>query len=328
MRRSIGTVMLTLGVFCLAMAALLRFYAAPKLVVAPTDEFAILKLKTDSGSYLSEGKTVQAPLVSTTTLRGDTKASNEETAVWDYFSSLEDATSGKSLSTGSWRMAFDRETAQLSNCCGVTVEDNPGVKQSGIGVLFPVGGMDKKTYQRFDLVTGRAWPAVFQGEEKVGDIDAYKFSEKIEPTSVFEQFGVTGGVLGLDPKKAYDIDKVYAAEITVWVDPRTGVVIDQRQQIDTRVKSKDGTVDLPALAADLRMDEATRKQQAETSGDAATKIQALRLTGPIGSLILGVLLLVGGAAALRDRGRHRQGSSPAVEAPAPSVAETTVTDKS
>ena len=64
MRRSIGVAVLSLGVFFLALAPLLRFYAAPKLIAAPVDEYAKITMTGTNGQYFSPdtGQMVQAPL--------------------------------------------------------------------------------------------------------------------------------------------------------------------------------------------------------------------------------------------------------------------------
>lgn len=304
MRRSIGALLLTLGFFGLALAPLLRFYAAPKLIVAPVNENTKIVLSGQNGSYLSTtaGQLVQAPLISTTTLLGVSKASTSSNAVWDYFSSLEDAARGTDLADDTWRMTFDRSTVQLKTCCGGQVQGKPGVKQTGLAMLFPLGTVEKKTYQRFDPVTERAWPTAYKGQEKIGGINAYKFTERIDPTSIEKQQGIPGSVIGLDAKTNYDLDKMYAADITLWVDPRSGIVIDMRQVLDVKVVTSDGQ-QVPALTGDLRMTDATRKTLIDKANDNASKIHQIRTTGPLISLLVGAVLLIAGALLLRIRRR-------------------------
>jgi hypothetical protein len=319
MRRSVGIVLLTLGFFSLSLAPLLRFYAAPKLIVAPINQHVVLTLTAENGSYLnlSEGKRVDAPLVSTVTLLGVKKPSTSSTAVWDYFSSLEDSTRSYSVATNGWRMAMDRKTVELKSCCTVHVEGNSGVPQSGFGLLFPLGGDIKKTtYKRFDPVTARTWPAVYQGEETVSGIKAYKFTERIDPSVVDTLPVVPGALVGL-PEGNYSANKMYSADITLWVDPRTGLVIDQRQQVSADLQTTDGTGKGNVLSADLRMNDKTRASQMKKSNDAASTIQLLRMTGPLGFLVLGAVLLAAGAVLFRKRGQHRTSVVPA---------ETTVTE--
>ena len=307
MRRSIGVGVLTLGVFFLALAPLLRFYAAPKLIVAPINEYSKVTMTGQDGQYFNadQGKMVQVPLVSTTTLRA-ASVSTSKTAVWDYFASLQDTAQGTNLAADTWRMAFDRKTAQLKTCCGTAVDGHTRVQQTGVGELFPVGDVKKTTYQRFDPVTLRTWPAVYQGQETVGGIKAYKFLEHITPTSIDSQWGMPGSQVGLDPKLTYDFDKMYSADITVWVDPRSGVIVDQRRQVEAKLRTVDGIDRVTAYSADLRMTAASRTSQVGKANDMATKIQLYRTTGPIVSLVLGVVMVAGGILVLRRprRGEH------------------------
>ena len=315
MRRSVGIVLLTLGFFSLSLAPLLRFYAAPKLIVAPVNEHDILTFTAQNGSYLTaDGKKVEAPLVSTVTLLGVEKPSSSSTAVWDYFSSLENSSNGYSVATNGWRMAMDRKTVELKTCCTVQVEGNTGVPQSGLGLLFPIGGKtNKTTYKRFDPVTTRSWPAVYQSEEKVNGIKTYKFTERIEPSSIDMLPIVPGELLGL-PKGNYSASKMYSADITLWVDPRTGIIVDQRQQISADLQTGDGMGKGNILSADLRMNDKTKASQVKKANDAASTIQLLRLTGPLGFLIFGAVLLAAGIVLFRGHGRHRGTVAP-VEAP-------------
>jgi hypothetical protein len=313
MRRYIGVVVLALGVFFLALAPLLRFYAAPKLVTAPVDEYAKITMTGQNGQYYSadQGRMVQAPLVGTTTLKAS-GSSTSSTAVWDYFAALDDTSTGLHLALDTWRMAFDRKTAQLKTCCGSTVDGHPRVQQTGVGVQFPVGSVQKKTYQRFDPITLRTWPAVYQGRETVGGLEAYKFTEKIDPTSIGETWGVPGSQLGMDPKGTYDYQKIYSATVTLWVDPRSGVIVDQRQQVQAKLQTLDGIDRVTAYSGDLRVTPASRKAQISKADDLAMKVTLYKTAGPIASLVLGVGLLAAGVLVLRQRrrGEHAATSSP------------------
>ncbi|REE97024.1 DUF3068 domain-containing protein [Thermomonospora umbrina] len=309
MRRTIGAAVLALGFFLLFLAPLARFYIADRLIVFPVNETTKLTSVGQNATYFDAAKVrmvTGANLTATTTLQGVPAKSTDDTGVWDYFSALEDTSAGAGIDYTTWRMAFDRRTAALKTCCTAAVERDTAVRQSGVGVLFPLADVQKKTYQRFDPVTGRAWPAVFQGEETVAGVKAYRFVQRVDATAIERIQGVPGSLLGMDAKKGYAADKVYSAIVTVWIDPRTGLTVDLRQQVTARLRTEDGVDRATVLSADMRFDEATRTARADRADESAGSITMVRVVLPVGALVAGAGLLVVGVVITRGRGRHRR----------------------
>ncbi|HEX2317294.1 MAG TPA: DUF3068 domain-containing protein [Thermomonospora sp.] len=322
MRRIVGAAVLALGFFLLFLAPFTRLYVADRLIVFPVDETTKLTLKGPNSSYFDAARVRMvngATLTATTTLQGVPKPSTDDTAVWDYFSALEDTATGAGIDYTTWRMAFDRKSAALKTCCTASLEKNSTIRQSGVGVLFPLADVKKQTYQRFDPTTGRAWPAVFQGEDTIDGVKAYRFVQRITPTPVETLRNIPGSLLGMDAKTSHTVDKVFSAEVTVWVDPRTGLTVDLRQRITATLRTQDGTDRATVLNTDLRMDDATREARVARSNDSADQITMLRVTVPLVALVAGLVIVVAGLLISRDRGRHR-GPSPAPGG-APRVAE-------
>jgi hypothetical protein len=295
MRRRAGFVLLTLGFFLVTLAPMIRFYVAGQQVKAPLNEQTKTTYTASDSSYtdLASGAQVfDAALVQTFTVKGDVKSGSDNTAVWNSFSALEDRGTGEALQVNSWRMAFDRKSGRLTNCCQRSIVNRLGTdtttKQTGLAVTWPVADVHRKTYQQFDPITKRAWPAAYAGTEKIGGVSAYKFVQRIAPTRVDS---LTAAPLqGLDGVKTYPADILYSAVVTTWVDPRTGMPIDQRRQVTSRV----GAAGPVVLSADLRVDDTSRKALIKLADHRARQITEVRVTWPLIALLGGIVALGAG----------------------------------
>jgi len=292
MLRRVGFVVLTLGFFLVALAPMIRFYAAGRLVKAPLNEQTKTTYTARDASYIdlaSGSQVFGASLVQTLTVKGDVKAGDGKRAVWDSFSALEDQGTGEALQVIYWRMAFDRKNGQLTNCCRSAITNRLGTdtstRQTGLGVMWPVGDVRHRTYQQFDPITKHAWPAVYSGQEKVGGRTADKFVQRISPTRVDSL--PSAPLQPLDGVTRYPADVYYGAVVTTWVDPRTGMPIDQRRQITTTVGPNATNV----MSADLRLDDAGRKALVELADNRAGHITEVRVTWPLIALVAGLAVL-------------------------------------
>src|SRR6202035_645097 len=153
MRRVIGLTLTGLGAFLIVMAVLLRTYLSGQLIKFPANEYFTTTLLGTDVSYFSPSmaKPVSgATMRVTATVKGDAAASTSSTAVWNQFTYLYDTTNRATFQFLTRRVAFDRRTAQLVNCCGASVGGNTAIRQSGlVGFLWPMG-TQKTTYDVFD----------------------------------------------------------------------------------------------------------------------------------------------------------------------------------
>jgi hypothetical protein len=308
MRRGLGWVALVLGFALIAFAPLQRFYAADRLVGLPRDTYQKSTLVASQASYL-DTRTGElrngADLVATSTTRADARASTGKITVLDSFTVVEDPANGTRLDVQAQRAALDRKTSELTNCCGAAVGGDTGVRQSGLAVSWPIGDVRKKTYDFFDLSTKRTWPMRFDTVERIQGIDAYKFVMHVGPTPVSELPGFPGKPLGLDATKTFTVDRVYESQVTTWVDPRTGSPINREQQVTTMLRTKDGAAAMIAASFTLKMTPDSRRRLAKDSGESALLISAIRTIIPLGALVTGAALLLGGLVLLRrPRGRR------------------------
>ena len=295
-----------LGVFLLVIGLMLRFYAAPRLVAAPTNLYLTLTLTAPGSAYFNEGALTSehnATLSYSLTIRGDPKDSTGKLAVWDSYAALSDPKTGAQVNSTFQRLVFNRRTSELLTCCGASVNDDTRIRQHGIGILWPIGTR-KTTYEVFDVNAQSAWPATYSGTARVQGITAYRFTQHIPPTLVAQMPGVPLSLLGVHGKTGNVVaNRYYQADNTFWIDPRTGVLIDTEQRILSVLHGPGGEGTLLGVRADLKMTPASQRSLASLASKNAAQIKIVRQTGPLGGVVLGLILIL--AATIPFPGRRR-----------------------
>ncbi|MBC6456824.1 DUF3068 domain-containing protein [Actinomadura sp. HBU206391] len=313
MRRTLGWVALVLGFSLIALAPLQRFYVAEQLIGVPKDTYQKSTLEAAGASYF-DADTAQmrtgATLVATNTTAGNAKASTDDVTVLDSFTVLEDLSTGKQVEVQVQKAALNRKTSELTNCCGAGIGSQTGfdssVRQSGLGISWPIADVEKKSYQFFDTTTKRTWPMNFEGEEKIQGLDTYKFVMHVGPTAIAKIDGFSGQLLGLDAKQNYPVDRVYEANVSMWVDPRTGAPVNREQQVTTTLRTSDGTGSMTAASFNLKMTPDSQKALVKTADESAQLISMLRTITPVASLLIGAALAAAGIFLIRrSPGRGR-----------------------
>jgi hypothetical protein len=292
--RTLRPVLAGLGAFLVVFGLLLRFYAAPRLIAAPSDFYAVISLTDPHASYFDEGTLTtirNATLTFTNTIRGDSAASTGKIAIWDSYTVLADPKRGVQLQATFQRSAFDRRTGELTNCCGASVNDDTRVRQDGIGLVFWPIGTRPATYQVYDTNTERAWPATYRGTAVVQGLSTYVFTQQIPATVVQQLPGVPTSLFGLSGPA------------------RTGVPIDAEERIRSVLYVPAGRTQLVVASADLTMTPGSQRWLANLSRRNAASIETVRQSGPLGAIAVGVLLLLAGTVPprLRNHARRRGG---------------------
>ncbi|MDL4821688.1 DUF3068 domain-containing protein [Actinomadura opuntiae] len=309
MRNVIGMVLIGLGAFLVLTAVLVRFYVAPRLIAAPTDVYQVTRLRAENATYFDAARLQQvtgATVVATNTVRGDVTSSQDDIAVWESSTVVQDVARGTTIEIQNQRVAFDRRTGRLTNCCGASVQGETSVRQSGLGLFWPVHAT-KKAKQVYDPATRRPWPAVFDGSERVHGVLAWRFVQHVPATKVPGQQlpDVPGELLGRGKNSpSVAVDRYYQADATYWVDPRTGAPIDQEQKVLSTLQPRTGPGRLVVGQMDLRMTPESQKSLQGKSSDGAAKINLLKTAVPIGAAAVGAVLLAAGAVVGRAGGRR------------------------
>jgi hypothetical protein len=292
-----------LGAFLIIAGLLLRFYAAPRLIAAPAGFYSTVTLTDPHASYFDQRALTTRRDVTLTyndTIRGDAAASTGTIAVWDSFTVLEDLKRNIQLIATYQRSAFDRRTGELTNSHGASINDDTRVRQYGIGVVFWPIGTQKTTYQVYDTNTERAWPAAYSGTATVQGLLTYRFTQHVPVTVVQQLQGVPASLLGLPgPSRNIVADRTFQASNTFWVDPRTGVPVSARERILSVLHGPGGKGSLMVASASLTMIPASQRSLAAVARQNAASITTVSKTGPLGGILLGVLLILAGTIPVR-----------------------------
>jgi hypothetical protein len=294
-RGRLSVVLLGVGAFLVVVAALLRFYAAPQLIAAPNDVYETDTLVSPHASYFDEGALVtwhDVRLTYTLTIRGDQRASSGKIAVWDSFAALADPKLHNVINSVYQRSAFNRRTGQMVQCCGASVNDSTQIKQQGIGLFWPIG-TKKQTYTVFDNNSMKSWPAHYVGEVKDTGVQTYEFTQHVPATVSDVMTGVPTSLLGIKgPSRNVVANRYYTADNTFWVDPRTGVLVDEEVKAQSYLTATNGQGRLNAVSLDLRMTPGSRHSLADQANKNAQSITVLSVLGPLALGVLGIILLV------------------------------------
>lgn len=295
----IGRVLLGLGAFLLAMAAISYFWAPGVIEKTPieVDTKTVLEgtaKKLNFSTQELEDLEVQA----TSITRSDTDKSDDDVTVFVSTTCLvnteggevPDCVDGKDsrlLSASTDTFATDRDTA-------LPVQDEKYIEEQlepkeGLINKFPFG-VEKKSYDMWDGMTGMSFPATFEGVEDFKGLETYKFNLTID-----ERYAqISDGVDGL-----------YSTEKDYWVDPVTGSIINQTQHEIRKLPAGDLVLDL-----DIEFNDATSQRNVDDAEDNIFKINLFKMILPLVGLIGGLVFLVLGALLLlRGRrgteGQHR-----------------------
>ncbi|NYD49550.1 hypothetical protein BJY14_005533 [Actinomadura luteofluorescens] len=318
MRRPVGLVLIGLGAFFLTLAPLVRFYVADQVVVAPLNRYQVTNLESKDSTYFDEADVklkTGVTLLAKNTVRGDVRANegNDDIAVWDSTTNIyNQAKPDKPVQIQGYRIAFDRRTGVLTNCCGANVDGDNGVRMVGYGLLFPIANVQKKDYPFYDMTTRQTAPMQFNAVEKVHGLTTYRFTQTIPLTKTASlDAKLPAKMLGL-PKDAGNqkVDRYTEAYNTVWVDPRTGIPVKHRENIRSTVRTSDGRGSMIVAQADLITVDRDQRGLVDMANSTALQIDMVRSYVPATGVLLGLILLfVGGYLGMGRR------EAPPLEAP-------------
>lgn len=325
MRRFIPPVLVGLGVFLLLGAALIKFYAYPKLAVAPIDQDSVTELTAEGAtvfdtdpSFLRE---VRTDLSVASTTRGNVDASEEVSddhgdpaRVWLGTTTITDS-DGVIRSQSKDSTVFDANTAEnLESEEHSWIEDEADVRtpieRTGLAYKFPFD-TEQKTYAWWDDTIRATVDMEFVEETEIEGLPVYVFEGEI-PETVVGTMEVPAGVISEPGTENLEADTTYANTRTFSIEPETGVIIDRREQQRSTLQY-DGDERVITTEADLSYTDA---QVSANVDEYQGKASALGLTSgvlPIVVALLG-LLLVGGGVLLGRRAGQGSGSSSAPDA--------------
>ncbi|NRQ39330.1 DUF3068 domain-containing protein, partial [Nonomuraea sp. NN258] len=295
-------VLIGFGAFFIALAPLLKFWAADQLIFAPANQAGISRLEAKGAQYFSlqDLKVLTADLDIIVSTRGDVTQADTEKVVWDEATVVNDVTNGRpQIDMSERRSAFNRYTGVGLNCCAVSIEKEP-VTLEGQIYKFPFD-VEKKTYKVFNSTAKKAFDATFVREETVNGLPVYVFEQAVPPTKT-ETRSAPADVMGVTGTTGdVQVDRWYDGKTTFWVEPVTGAPVKQEVQRHEVLKTQDGVERSPAFIATAKMTDKTVADLVSSAQSSKNQINLLRNVIPLVSLVLGVVLVAAGILLSRRR---------------------------
>lgn len=293
MRRLSGLILTGLGAFFIVVALLLHFVVVGQALKFPLGVYKILTMTGSNVSYFSSASLTEvngAAVRATQTVRGDVSAGTSGVAVWDEFTYVYDTTNHQPVQYVQSRIAFDRRTGALINCCAATIGTDSHVNfGGGLGLEFPMNAQ-KQTYQVFDTTLLKPVPAHYAGQATMDGLSTNKYVATVAPTQVGTK-SVPGSLVGSKTAQV-NLSEFYQTNTTFFVDPTTGTIIavDENQHVGLRDST--GVEKLVVFNGSMTTSPATVQAQVNTAKSGDTETSAITTLAPLIAGILGVVLLV------------------------------------
>jgi Porin PorA len=326
-----GLVCLGIAMLFLVGAAFSKWYAYPRLALAPLDRDTTndpaIALGSDATYLDRHAETPQVvtggELESVRRVVGQVEESeaasdelDEDIVVYETLSytdvpGFDPESDGDPLAGTLDRVAFDRHTGEAVDCCDNYTEvagEQSEIAFEGLYLKFPFN-TEQKDYAFWDTTLQRATTAVYEGEEEIDGLTVYKFVQTIEPTDVdlqttgAEHTEVPGYLVGGDQDSpAVQADRMYSNVRTLWIEPETGAIIDAQEEQHATLEV-DGAERAVITDVTLAYTDETVSFNVSEWEDEALQLKIVRYWLPLYGGIVGLaLLLLGGLLLWRSRG--------------------------
>jgi hypothetical protein len=297
MRRVFGVTLAGLGAFLIVGALMCRFYLPGQVVKFPLNQYSVSRLTGTNVSYFSQqtgaevnGATVRA----VTTVQGDVAAGSSSTAVWNEITGVFDVTHSPQvpISYSTQRLAFDRRTGSLINCCGAEV-GTAHPHFTGQGYVWPIG-TQQQTYEVFNTSTMKPEPFNATGTSIIDGLSVYEFVQPISNVQI-GTVTVPGSLAGMPDQATVTLPEYLTATNTYYVDPVIGApVMVIEAQNETLVNPSTGGTALVLFNGTLTSTPETVAAAVSIAKHYDSEISALETIGPVAGLLVGLVLLVAG----------------------------------
>jgi len=180
--------------------------------------------------------------------------------------------------------ATDRHTAMSVNDSKYLPEG--AVPHEGLVNKWPFNA-EKKTYPYWDGTLDKAVDAKYVGTKDYDGLETYEYSVEVPETEAEVVEGTQG---------------TYSAQQSIWIDPRTGSIIDQSGGEIRKLEDGSTILDIEVAYTD-----ATVADNVSKAKDSIRTLDILTKYGPPVAGILGLAMLVGGFLVLRRRPDSSEG---------------------
>ena len=312
MRRYLPVVLISVGAFLVAAALVLRFFGSAQLAVAEEDPREMTTMRA-SGATVFVPST-QTEITSDVTVKqytvGDLEAAKKapgRVVVW-FTATTRLTAEGVIVQQSMARTAMDASTGKAEPCCesfaevvDQAIEED---RRTGLVLRFPFG-TEQKSYEVWDSTLGKEVKAAYRGTTDVEGVSAYRFEIEVADTVVGSQ-KVNAKVVGLAADGDVSADRTYGVDRTLYVEPRTGAILNDVQDVRDRL-TIDGEPVRTLFAGKLAYTDEQVQANADKYGERATTLQRFTVQIPAVVLMLGLLGLLAGLVTARMlRGRSRR----------------------
>ena len=310
---------LVVGLLLVVAAPILRGWVVPVLAQSPPvpggDGFATY---TSTGSITTlfdlesaEQETPAEPLTVTRTVttRGDAAATEQageegrNVAVTDTLDRIV-TDDGRLIDELPYRLAADRRSQALVDCCGVQVG---GVELSMAGAGNPLRlpwFTPASTYPYFDPTLLAPVELSYLGTERIGEAEAMKFQQATPPTPI-GTVPVPGTLVGSE-QESVTLVRTHSVSRTLWVDHTTGIILRSAERIRETLREESGPEVVTLLAMNLASTEAQDAAQLAAARAEAEPVLWAHSYGPALCLGIGGALLLAGLVGVALRARARR----------------------
>jgi Porin PorA len=292
MRRVMGLVATALGTLLIVLAVVLRFYVVGQVVKFPLDENTVTTMTASHVNYFSPSQLEEESGVSmteTTTTQGDVAAGSSALAVWNSSSYFYDDTNQQAYNSSLERLAFDRRTAQLVNCCGTNINSKKK-HVSGLGYVWPFGAQ-KKSYEIFDTTLLQPHPVSYAGTAAVDGLGTYQYVEDVTPTRIGTET-LPGSLVGMTDQQTVQLGEYYEGTTTDWVDPVTGTPVRVVSSRHLYLVDSSGTAVLNLLQATFSTTPGSVAVAVHTARSDDAKISLVSVAIPAVLALSGLIVLI------------------------------------
>ncbi|MEO3887132.1 DUF3068 domain-containing protein [Nonomuraea sp. B5E05] len=301
-RRNLALVLAGVGAFLLTLIPLSRLYVAAQVLKAPLEQQSMTRSVAESATYLDPAtmRPVVGELVQTRWLIGDVLAGDEDRAVWGESVSLATREEER-LDYHERRLAFDRRTGAIVNCCGEYLDEDTTIRQSGQAFRWPFNA-ERRDYTLFDLRLRVPVTAAFDGVERIGGVETYRYVQRTPRRLVpGETAPLPRRLVGLPGKGDVGLGRYAEIRRTYWVEPVSGQPVRTVEEVKETLVTADERGRLTALDATFRTSEADVVAALDTAAAYRRWILLLGTVAPVGGGVAGAGCVVAALLLMRRR---------------------------
>ncbi|NUP62209.1 MAG: DUF3068 domain-containing protein [Nonomuraea sp.] len=292
-RTTLALLLAGVGAFLLTLIPLTRLYVYGQVLKAPLDQQTMTRATAENATYVDPAtmSPVTGDLVQTRWLIGDARAGDDARAVWAESVSLE-TRDGQRLDYHERRLAFDRRTGAIVNCCGEYLDEDVSIRQSGQAFRWPFNA-ERRDYPLFDLRLRRPVTAVFDGVEQVRGVETYRYVQRTPRLLVpGETPPMPRRLLGLTGDGDAGVGRYAEIRRTFWVEPVSGLPVRTLDEVTETLVTADGRGRLTALNAAFRTSQSDVAAALDTADAYRRWILLLGTVAPVGGGLLGAACVV------------------------------------